>query len=518
MKTIYNIWRLSLVCITMLAGVLISCDKDEDDKVSGQVQLLSFGPSGVLHGEDIVFIGSSLDKVTSIVLPPSIEVPSSSFKEHTRDRIVLTVPFETMEGKVVLNTPQGQIESKTNFGLNYTMAITSLPTKAKPGTNMTINGEFLNYVKEVQFAEGKVVTEFVSQSRTELVVTVPLDASTGKIALSDGKVDPQLVRSEQDLQITLPAVTSLSPASIKHGDNLTISGTDLDLVTEITFTKGTTGSKVTTFVSKAPESIVVTVPDDAQTGKLTLKVHSGLTVQTTGQVSIILPVATAISPFSGVAGDDITITGTNLDLVKEVIFPSASAVSTFHSQTATSIVLDLPSNVGSGGVEFVTKRNYRAQSGVAFGADPSPLLLVFFDDAFKFGYGDWSWGTGRVSVPVSTDKFKTGTSSWKMTFPLADAGLSWGGGTAVSTVGYTKFSFSVFGGPGTNGKHLDVVLNDTWSGFPTVTIVEGQWTEFDIPFSSFAASSNVTTQITRIILRSPSGEEGTMWIDKVGFK
>ena len=66
------------------------------------------------------------------------------------------------------------------------------PAEVKPGSELTITGEYLNLIKEVIFADEVTVPadEFVSQSRQEIKVIVPDSAQTGKFILSDGAEIP----------------------------------------------------------------------------------------------------------------------------------------------------------------------------------------------------------------------------------------------------------------------------------------------------------------------------------------
>ena len=76
--------------------VFNACKKDDD--TSDQIQLFSFGPSPVLRGGELKFIGTNLDQVTAIVLSNNVQV--TSFKSKTPELIVLTVPQETVDGTV----------------------------------------------------------------------------------------------------------------------------------------------------------------------------------------------------------------------------------------------------------------------------------------------------------------------------------------------------------------------------------------------------------------------------------
>ena len=136
-----HIVRIStLLCMALTLVFLPACEDDEDNG-SGQTELLSFGPTGIQHGEEIVFIGNNLDKVTAIVFAPSVEVQKSSFTSATSETIKLNVPNAAETGKVILKTPDGDIESKTVFSLEVPVVISEVTPEAKPGTNITITGE-----------------------------------------------------------------------------------------------------------------------------------------------------------------------------------------------------------------------------------------------------------------------------------------------------------------------------------------------------------------------------------------
>jgi hypothetical protein len=517
MKKIFSLKAIYLMCMIASLGIVASCDND--DEGSGEVTLLSFGPAGVQHGETIKFIGTNLDKVTAVVLPPGIEISSSSFTSQSDGLIELVIPDAAEAGKLKLITPSGEIETKTELSFDVDVEITSITPEAKPGTNITISGSKVNWIEEVIFTDGLSVTEFVSKSLTEVVVTVPMEAQTGLIGFITGGTDPLSFNSEEELIVTLPAVTSMT-ASAKHLDNITLTGTNLDLVTSIILGGNKT---VTEFVSQSETEIVLTVPAGTLKGKLRLKQASPVDVVTTQELTIILPAATSLTPQPAVPGtDDITINGTNLDLVAKLRLAGKNGVievlaAAFSTHTATQIVLALPADADNGGVSYTTIHDYTSTLGVNVtipGAGPAPLALTLYDDQIFFGGGNWSWG-GSADTG-STEQAYSGTKSWKHTNTGSDGGASVGGMSGADATGKTVFKFSLYGGPGTDNKQVAAILNDTWGNYIAVTLKEGQWTEYSIPVTSYPSVS--LASITRWIFKCEGATAGQyFYVDRVGF-
>lgn len=297
MKNIYSFKLLLALCLVLTLQVLTSCE--EDDTSSGQVTLLSFGPSGVKHGEQIKFIGHNLDKVSSIVLPPGIEVTSAEFVSQSREVIEVVVPEATEAGKVVIKTSDGEIESKTVLSFEVPVSISSFTPEVKPGTNLTIKGQFVNWIESVAFADDVLATEFVSKSLNEVVVVVPMEANTGRLVFFTGGTEPLEIESETDLQVILPTITALAPDPVQRGGELTITGTDLDLVNEVRL-KGNVAVPESEFIRKSETEIVIIFPENANKGTVGVVTYSGVEVESAQSITVegdLPPLEALASPF-----------------------------------------------------------------------------------------------------------------------------------------------------------------------------------------------------------------------------
>lgn len=366
-------WLAVPVACLMVFGLLMtSCQKEKDTTIV----LSSYGPSPVLRGGSLKFIGSNLDLVTAVVLPANIEV--TTFETKSPELLVITVPEATVDGKVTLKTPQGNIETKTLLKISEPIAVTAIaPLQARPGEVITITGTYLNLVKAVIFAKNKPVTVFTPQSKTELQVKIPADAQTGIIVLSNGESDPILVESEMTVTVTLPAITQLSPNPVKAGTLLTLQGTNLDLVRDVLFGGG---KKVTSFVSKTGGKLELTVPADARDGKIKLVVASEVEVESAADLVMAVPVIAGLAPNPVKNGAALTVTGTNLDLITSVSFGGGKTGAILGGGTATEIKVNVPKDATSGTVSFGTAAGKSVTSGslamvVPTIASISPLAL-----------------------------------------------------------------------------------------------------------------------------------------------
>jgi hypothetical protein len=207
------------------------------------------------------------------------------------------VPPSAEKGYVTLITPDSNIVTKTQLNLGVTATISTMTKQARHGDNITLTGNYLNWVNKVTFEGGTVVGNFVTKSMTQLVVTVPGNAKDGPLLVSYGGTDSMEIKTADTLKLTMPQVTNMSPNPVDTAANLTITGTNVDLVSSVTFTGVT--NPVTNFVSQSPTQLVVKVPGATLKGKLTFGIkNSTLTVQSSVDlvVNTLAPLADFTAP------------------------------------------------------------------------------------------------------------------------------------------------------------------------------------------------------------------------------
>ena len=163
------------------------------------------------------------------------------------------------------------------------------PTGAKHGDTILFIGNKLDKVTAIQFTGTNAIVnqaDFKKQTSRLIALLVPQAAEKGYVTLKTPEGD--IVSKTQFNLDVLTTVTSIT-AQARPGQNVTITGTYLNWVDRITFSRDKT---VTTFVSKTQTQLVVKVPDDAETGPLVLH-YTGTDsnfVQTTDTLKVTLPV------------------------------------------------------------------------------------------------------------------------------------------------------------------------------------------------------------------------------------
>ncbi|MDE6268464.1 MAG: hypothetical protein K2M04_05235 [Muribaculaceae bacterium] len=318
----------ALLAVIMIAPavVLTSCNDDDDfgtEQYKGGINLNVWGPSPVMRGGQLRFLGSGLDQVTGITLPGAGEI--TDIMVVSPEEIQITVPQNAEPGYVTLHTPKGDITTITELTFTEPIVLESMtPLSVKPGDVITLKGDYLNLIHEIIFADDVTVGEadFTSHSRYEIKVAVPAEAQTGKIILSDADEEmPNWVYSDEELVVALPTVAEpLDLTNAKPGDVVTISGQNLDLTVDVQMANG----ESLPFELTEDGKLVFTLPENAVDGAIVAIAASGVKV-VIANIGMVEPTEMVATPATELRGGDIvTIKGLNLDQVVSIVFPGVA--------------------------------------------------------------------------------------------------------------------------------------------------------------------------------------------------
>lgn len=359
MNKTYKFPALWMMCLMLFSCLTFTaCDNGDDEDTNqykGGISLNVFGPSPVSRGGVLRFLGSGMDKVTAVVIPGCDDITDIEVVSDTEIRV--TVPQTAQPGLVVLKTPKGDITTKTELTFTEPIALEAFaPAEVKPGSELTITGEYLNLIKEVIFADEVTVPadEFVSQSRQEIKVIVPDSAQTGKFILSDGAEIPNWIYSEGELEVTLPSVEApLDLVDKKPGDVIRVSGKNFDLVKKVQMPNGDEVEFTMTASSEGDE-LTFTLPDNVSDGEVTELPASDVKVVVATVVVATPSNVVAVPAVNLRGGDMITLKGTNMDLVTDVTFPGVEEAVGLESQNSTEIKVLMPAAAISGDLQLNT--------------------------------------------------------------------------------------------------------------------------------------------------------------------
>ncbi len=209
------------------------------------------------------------------------------------------------------------------------------PAEGKIGTEITIEGEHLEYVDTVYIGGGLATLKY-RISPTELVVKVNAVSKTGAITVQNN-----VGRAESESNFTVayavPTISNL-PATGKVNDQILIQGTNMEVVSKVLF-----GTEEATVIYQTEKEMVVTVPyveENEVTVYLVYQSASG-EAQAASSTKFSLnkpqPVVTEY-PLSAESPATIEITGENLSLIDQVLFGTVAGTIMPESTDAKLIV------------------------------------------------------------------------------------------------------------------------------------------------------------------------------------
>jgi hypothetical protein len=247
-----------------------------------------------------------------------------------------------------------------------------------------------------------------------------------------------------------PTITGFSPASGTVGTSVTVTGTDLNGTTEVTF-----NDISATFSVSSPTQLSAFVPAGAATGSIAVTTQYGTAISEASFVVIQPPVITGFSPPFGIVADFVTITGENFAGVTSVRFNGTSAV--YGVNSATEVTAMVPAGATTGPIEL-TAPSGTATSSASFvvTVGPPPAITSFSPTSGKVG----------TAVTIKGESLSNATS---VTFNGTSAAFKFKGSAISATipVGATTGLITVNtpGGWDTSTANFVVIPPPTIGGF-----------------------------------------------------
>jgi len=279
--------------------------------------ITSFTPASGFSGSTLTISGTNFTGATDVRLGG---VAARAFTVNSPTQITVTVGAGA-SGDVSVTTPIGTA-SKSGFTHLGPMVIYSFsPTSAQTGQTITINGMNFKNVSNVTLG-GVAVAGFTVVSPTTITVTVGNGASGSVQIVASG--GPSLAGFTYIPPS--PIISSFIPTTGTTGDTITITGSDFNVVSSVSFG----GTAATSFTVVSPTTIKA-VAGSGASGDVSVTTPGG-TASLNGFTFVLLldipaPVITSFTPGTGTTGQVVTISGAHFDGATAVRFGGTAATS-----------------------------------------------------------------------------------------------------------------------------------------------------------------------------------------------
>lgn len=348
---------LLLICSTF---AFTSCDRDDlnTDQYGNEISVLSYGPNPVLRGGVLTFKGANLDQITEIDLPGAEAITSINIVTSGKNsEINIEVPAEKCEpGIVTLKTAKnGEIKTLTPITYIENLKFTGFYVGENKenlvgnvGDVLTIEGDYLNNITSVIFANGATMDaeNFKSQTRYQIQLVIPAEAGEGRFQISDGN---NYMYSEGALSINAPEIdanNAIGKSLIKAGETEVLRGTSLDQIASIELNGATV--EAADFKSQTASEITFIISSKVADGEITAVTKSGIRIPF-GEITTVVPSQLVATPSPIKNGEEITISGKDMDLITGIAFPNAKE-SKLNKVEPTKVTSTVPEDAQEGDI------------------------------------------------------------------------------------------------------------------------------------------------------------------------
>jgi RHS repeat-associated protein len=307
--------------------------------------------------------------------------------------------------------------SNVTFTTPYPQIAGLSPSSGVAGTQVTISGSNFG-ISPGTVTINSVPAAVSSWSDVQIVVTVP-NTSSGLVVVTAPYAGATV--GNPVFTIPGPVIGSITPNTGTSGTQVTIFGSGFGLV-QGTSSVSINSTNVTSVISWSSTQIIATVPPGTQTGPVLVNAANGISNNNV-IFTVPTPVISGLSPSSGSAGTQVTITGSGFGLTQigsGVSFTGAGWVSA-SSWSDTQIVVTVPAGAQTGPV--LAKGPTGVSNNNVIFTVPGPVVTSI------------SPASGTVGAQVTIVGSGFGASSSMVQFNGSNAPVvSWSDGQIVAIV------------------------------------------------------------------------------------
>jgi hypothetical protein len=256
-----------------------------------------------------------------------------------------------ISGNVIISSSGG---TATNVG-----RVAFPPRLKKPASvsgvansEITIEGTNLRDVESVFIGNEEAVIKDGSKEDGKLVFLVPEKVHTGELILKLPSVYPNTSFGTDVVFAAEPVITNVSPPKGGQGVKLTLTGYNFN--TGVTAVKFGEAEAQFEFDENKPTELKVIVPAGAKSGPIAVTTLPNLTGSSKAFAFVPMPTVPSF-PASVVGGQELSIVGTNLGDLKELMIGNINIPLSSIKGTPTEIKLTVPVGTANGKIKITTE-------------------------------------------------------------------------------------------------------------------------------------------------------------------
>ena len=298
-------------------------------------------------GAEIKIQGTYLDmiqKAAFVVTTPAAEEGAEPTVAYTdvdfalaedNKSVTVVLPATVVEGEVVLTSYAGEaFKAGAYTTVVPTEVAIAAESRYKAGLNAVVTGKDLDLVTSATLA-GTALEFGCADDKITFAIPAAAVDGTVLLALENGKT----VETEA-IELVKPTITEITPLELYAGDeNITVKGTDLDLVTGATL-----GGRDAEF-EYSNEEIVVKTSLTSVSGKIGFTLANGVVIESADEIKVNYHSKVIVTEMPAMQhiGQEVVLKGSNFALV-ENIFIGDVKVTQYSLRTDEEVRFLMPWN------------------------------------------------------------------------------------------------------------------------------------------------------------------------------
>jgi hypothetical protein len=475
--------------------------------------ITSFTPTTGWTGDTVTITGTNLTGTSAVTFNGTA---GTSVNVVNATQVTVVVPAAPTTGKIALTTPEGTVQSATDFtAINPNIPTISsfAPSTGWTGDSVVITGTGFAGTTSVTFS-GANATSFTIDSATQITAVVPTAPTTGKIALTTPGGSVTSANNFTAVNPDIPTITSFSPTTGWTGDSVVITGsgfTGATSVSNVTFN----GVSATSFTVNSATQITAVVPSAPTTGKIAVIKPSGT--------------ATSVANFTAFNPNTLTLSASPTSFAENASNPASTGTVTRLGSTLTDLVVTLTSSAPTRATVPATVTILAGQTTANFDITAVPDNIVAPDSVVTLtaSAGDFSIGTNVTVTNVDIAPPTVVVNKYLNATPDLVELLVVGNGVTGNFVDMRGMILKDFSSSmaDDSGGSSQFSTNAIWSAVPvgTLIVLSDDTTAADVDSSdyllkvgrrnttyfSFSGSFDVSTTDMVMIKSAGSGTAGT---------